>query len=86
MAESDAESAKPVQRRVAFVRGQWRVTYLISGESGQDAGVRRGLLVGPLMPDVTEALWVAVMPDGDGQRTMIRRDWITSIAPPRHVR
>ena len=87
MGESDRESAEPLRRRrVAYVCGQWRVTYLCAGESGRETGVRCGLLVGPLVPDLTTALWVAVVPDGSVLRTMIRRDSITNIAPPRHER
>ena len=81
-----AESAEPPRRQVAYVCGQWRVTYLCSGESGEDTGERRGLLVGPLVTDMSTALWVAVIPDGSKYRTMIRRDAITHIAPPRHPR
>jgi len=77
----DAGSA--ARRRVAFVSGQWRVSYLCSGEPGEEAAVRRGLLVGPLVSDTSTALWVAVVPDGSKQQTMIRRDSITGIAPPR---
>jgi hypothetical protein len=79
--ESTEESAP--RRRVGYVSGRWQVTYLSPGEPGRDADVRRGLLVGPLVSDVSRTLWVAVLPDGGKRRTMIRRDWITSIAPPR---
>ena len=72
---------EPLQRRVAIVYGQWRVTYLSGGE------VRSGLLVGPLVPDRSgAAAWVAVVPDGSSQRTMIRRELITGIAPPPRAR
>jgi hypothetical protein len=68
---------------VAFVYGQWRVTYLSAIGADGDTEVRSGLLVGPLVPDLTDpTIWVAVVPDGDHRHTMIRRDAITSIAPP----
>lgn len=86
MGKTDAESAEPIRRRVAYVCGQWRVTYTCSGGSGRETHVQCGLLVGPLVPDLSTALWVAVVPDGSMQRTMIRRDSITKIAPPRHLR
>jgi hypothetical protein len=79
VAEIDARPAEPHRRRVAYVCGRWRVTYRCSGESE----TRRGLLVGPLVPDPSTALWVAVVPDGSKQRTMIRRDAITEITPPK---
>jgi hypothetical protein len=66
---------------MAYVCGQWRVTYQCSGESGRET--RRGLLVGPLVSDPSTALWVAVVPDGCQQRTMVRRDSITDITSPR---
>jgi len=80
--KTDAESAESPRRQVGYVRGHWRVTYLCSGESGEETDVRRGLLVGPLVPDPSTALWVEVVPDGSRQRTMIRRDSITDIASP----
>ncbi len=86
MGAAGVESAEPRRRRVAYVCGRWRVTYHWSGESGRESEVRRGWLVGPLVPDLSTALWVAVVPDGSRQRTMIRRDSITDIAPPRPVR
>jgi hypothetical protein len=81
--EADARFAEPHRRRVAYVCGHWRVTYRCSGETGREDVLRRGLLVGPLVPDPSTALWVAVVPDGSEQRTMIRRDSITDITPPR---
>jgi hypothetical protein len=85
--EADAESPRPLRRRVAYVCGQWRVTYSCSGEPGPETALRCGLLVGPLVPDLSTVLWVAVVPDGSMQRTMIRRDSITNLAPPpRHGR
>lgn len=86
MGDVDVEPAEPVRRQVAFVCGQWRVTYLCFGESGEDPDVRRGLIVGPLVSDLSTAIWVPVVPDGSKQRTMIRRDAITNITPPRHAR
>jgi hypothetical protein len=69
---------------VAFVYGKWRVTYLCAAESGRDTVLRSGWLVGPLVSDrVGPVIWVAVVPDGNRLRVMIRRDSITSIAPPR---
>jgi hypothetical protein len=65
---------------VGYVCGQWRIAYV----SGVDNDVRHGLIVGPLVADVSTALWVAVVPDGSERRTMIHRDSITNIAPPRH--
>jgi hypothetical protein len=59
------------------------VTYRCTGETGREDNLRRGLLVGPLVPGPSTALWVAVVPDGCVQRTMIRRDSITDITPPR---
>ena len=86
MGEVDVGTVEPVRRRVAYVSGRWRVTYLYSREAGHEPEVRRGVIVGPLVLDRSTALWVAVVPDGCTQRTMIRRDSITDIAPPRHVR
>ena len=86
MDETNGGSTEPLRRRVAYVHGQWRVTYLCSDEPGRETDVRYGLTVGPLMPDQSTALWVAVVPDGSTQRTMVHRDSITNIAPPRHVR
>lgn len=79
MGEAVVESAKPLRRQVAYVCGRWRVTYLRSGETD----VWRGLLVGPLVSDLSTAIWVAVVPDGSNHHTMIRRDSITDITPPR---
>lgn len=74
--------AKVPRRRVAYVCGQWRVTYLWTGVSGRETQVRHGLIVGPLVSDVLTALWVPVVPDGGKELTMIRRDAITDITPP----
>jgi hypothetical protein len=81
----DAESVEPLRRQMAYVYGQWRVTYRYSGEPGREPDVRRGLIVGPLVSDMSTALWIAVVPDGSKQHIMIRRDSITDVAP-RHVR
>ena len=86
MSEAVVESAEPLRRRLAYVCGQWQVTYLCSGEAGRETNVRRGVIVGPLVPDLSTALWVAVVPNGSVRRTMIRRDSITDIASSRHVR
>jgi hypothetical protein len=83
--ESDKESTKPLRRQVAYVYGQWRVTYLCCGDSGRETDVRCGWIAGPLVSDLATALWIAVVPDGSMQRTMIRRDSITNIAPPLHA-
>ena len=81
----EIDSTEP-HRQVAYVHGQWRVTYRCPGESGQ-LEVRSGLIVGPLVSDLsTTAIWVAVKPDGSVKRTLIRRDSIISIAPPRFPR
>jgi hypothetical protein len=82
----DTESVKQPRRRVAYVCGRWRVTYLCFGENGRETGVRHGLIVGPLVPDLFTTLWIAVLPDGSRQHTMVRRDSITNITPPRHGR
>lgn len=83
MREADTESTKPLRRRVAYVHGQWRVTYRCPGESGQ-IEVRSGLIVGPLVADLSAtAIWVAVKPDGSLKPTLIRRDSIISITTPR---
>ena len=76
-----AGSVDPLRRRLAYVCGQWqwRVTYLCPGESGRDGRLRSGLLVGPLVSDLDGVLWVAVLPDGCTERTMIRRDAITGL-------
>jgi hypothetical protein len=50
--EADTESPRPLRRRVAYVRGQWRVTYLCSGEPDPVTDLQCGLIVGPLMPDL----------------------------------
>jgi hypothetical protein len=81
--EAEVEAAEPLRRRVGYVCGQWRVAYVSSGESGEDTDVQYGLIVGPLVADVATAIWVAVVPDGSKQRTMIHRDSITNIEPPR---
>ncbi len=83
MGEPDAETPP---RKVGYVCGRWRVTYVPSGEVGGDDDVRHGLLVGPLVTDRSTALRVAVVPDGSEQRTMIYRDSITDIAAPRNGR
>jgi hypothetical protein len=80
--EADAESPRPLRRRMAYVHGQWQVTYLCSGEPGPETDLRCGVIAGPLVPDLSTALWIAVVPDGSIQRTMIRRDSITNITPP----
>jgi hypothetical protein len=85
MGESNVESAGPLPRQVGYVYGQWRVTYRCADGPDPEADVRRGWLVGPLVPDSSTALWVTVVPDGGKQRTMIRRDSITNIAAPRGV-
>ena len=83
MGDVDTGLTEESRRRVAFVYGHWRVTYRCAAESGRDTVVRSGLLVGPLVLDLASPiLWVAVVPDGDRPRIMIRRDSITSIAPP----
>jgi hypothetical protein len=80
----DREPAE-ILRRAAYVHGQWRVTYLRCAESGQQADIERGLLVGPLISDPSTAIVrVAVMPDGSTHHVLIRRDSITSITPPGH--
>jgi hypothetical protein len=80
------QSAQPIQRRVAYLHGPWRVTYLHCTASGRQTDVQRGLIVGPLVSDrSTATVWVAVIPDGRTQRIMIRRDAITSITSPRHT-
>ena len=81
----ELEPAKP-RRRVGYVHGKWRVAYVSPGESGGEAGVRYGLIVGPLVADVSTAIWVPVVPDGGDRHTMIHRDSITDIAPPRNGR
>lgn len=86
MSESDAGAVEPLRRRIAYVCGQWRVTYQCSGESGREPDVRRGVLVGPLVSDPSSVLWVTVVPDGSTQRTMIRRDSITDVASPHRER
>ena len=87
MSKVEAESTEQPRRRVAYVQGRWRVTYLWSDESGRDARPRSGLIMGPLVSDQPgAAIWVAVMPDGGMKRILIRRDSITSIAPPRSPR
>jgi hypothetical protein len=80
--EPDANRAVPLRRRVGYVCGQWRIAYV----SDEDNDVRHGLIVGPLVADVSTALWVEVVPDGSKRRTMIHRDSITNITPPRHGR
>lgn len=83
VSEADAESALPPRRRMAYVGGHWRVTYLHSSEQGREAHVREGLLVGPLVADTSgTTLWVAVVPNGSIQHTMVRRDSIIHIEPP----
>ena len=86
MGKIDAGPAEPPRRQVAYVCGQWRVTYQCSGEPDRKAGVWFGMLVGPLVPDQSSVLWVEVVPDGSTQRTMIRRDSITDITSPHHAR
>jgi hypothetical protein len=72
-----------IRRQAAYVHGQWRVTYRRSIESGRHTDIGRGWIVGPLVSDpATEILWIAVMPDGNTQHIMIRRDLITSITSP----
>jgi hypothetical protein len=86
LGESDARAVEPLRRRIAYVCGQWRVTYQHSGEPGRESDVRRGLLVGPLVSDPSSVLWGTVVPDGSTQRTMIRRDSITDVASPHRAR
>ena len=58
------------------------MTYLSTGEPGEEPQVRSGMIVGPLVSDVFDAaIWVAVVPDGGTKRVLIRRDSITGIAP-----
>ena len=83
MGEVNTGLTEEFRRRVAFVYGHWRVTYLCTAESGRDTVVRSGLLVGPLVLDLAgPIIWVAVVPDGDRSHIIIRRDSIASIAPP----
>ncbi len=79
MGQSSSGPDEPRRRQVAFVCGRWRVTYLVAGGPEQRSPVRRGVIEGPLVPDRSMALWVAVTPEGGRHRTMIRREWITSI-------
>jgi hypothetical protein len=84
---SEAESAKPSRRQVAYLQGRWRVTYLWSDESGREARPRSGVITGPLVSEQADpAIRVAVMPDDGMKRILIRRDSITSIAPLRSSR
>jgi hypothetical protein len=82
--EPELEPTVPLRRRVGYVCGPWRVAYVPTGEFGDD--VRYGLTVGPLVADVSTAIWIAVVPDGSTQHTMIHRDSITAITAPRHGR
>jgi hypothetical protein len=79
--DPEPASTEPPQRTVGYVCGQWRVAYVPSGEADGENDVRHGVIVGPLVADVSTAIWVAVVPDGSNHRTMIHRDSITSIAP-----
>lgn len=82
MGDVDTKFTESPRRQVAFVQGHWRVTYLCD-KSDRPTEVRSGLLVGPLVPDLSSStIWVAVMPDGNKPHTLIRRDSITSIATP----
>jgi hypothetical protein len=78
----DTNRTEPPRRQVAFVQGRWWVTYLCDAPD-RHTEVRSGLLVGPLVPDLSSStIWVAVVPDGNKPHIMIRRDSITSIATP----
>jgi hypothetical protein len=78
----DPESIEPIHRRVAYVHGPWRVTYLRCTASGRPTDIQRGVIAGPLVSDPSTAtIWVAVIPDGRTQHIMIRRDAISIISP-----
>lgn len=80
------ESVEPIRRRVAYMHGPWRVTYLRCTESGRQTDIQHGLIAGPLVSDPSTAtIWVAVMPDGSTQHIMIRRNAITNITSPGHT-
>jgi hypothetical protein len=80
--EPELQSFDAPRRTVGYVCGRWRVAYVPTGEPGGETDVRHGLIVGPLVSDVSTVIWVAVVPDGSEQHTMIHRDSITAITTP----